>query len=437
MKIFILLTSFVLSLSASANQKVQQIFDTSPLLEGYSTIFLSDGEIVHFDQDNTKLMEKAQSAFENSFFVELVKDDKESISDDTAAIIIDLYTLPALLKKPVESESTEFGSDIKFEQLKSLLSLNPLDGDKPTVFSSYDQAQAIMDSFNGKTSDSSQCYNRAHMWTYEALVKKRVNLSKVWIFFTHKYIREYRYKWWFHVSPYAHVNDGNKMYVLDRGFTNIPYNLTNWKNLFIKSQAECPIITDYRQYEYNQEVTHCYLILSTQFYWQPYNLKNLSVSGIRQTKYKRVDLQITYKDALVYWDGTIPRMPTDTRPDRPTQPDQPRPNPVPGDVDHKLRIGENVISSNGVEGRVTRFLEGGLVEVKYVTAREPMPQYPSTLAVRYGRSGGFGVGDWVWSENGVAGTVSGMFPDGRVAVLYRGMNRHLWQYPHSLRRRYR
>lgn len=149
------------------------------------------------------------------------------------------------------------------------------------------------------------------------------------------------------------------------------------------------------------------------------------------------DLRITYKDALIRWNGRIPRMPTTTIPDRP-RPDRPvpdRPTPDTGDDSRWLRVGQQVISSNGVEGRVTAFLGNGYVEVQFVTARSPMPQHADTLAVRHGSSGGFTVGNRVWSTNNVPGVVSGIYRDGRIAVKYQGTAQHLWQYANMLRHR--
>ena len=310
---------------------------------------------------------------------------------------------------------------------------NPLENARLTNLSSYESAQTVMDTFNGKTDDDSQCYNRATMWTYEANILQNVNLGKIWIFFTRKYIRDYDYKWWFHVSPYAKVNDSMEKYVLDRGFTMIPYNVENWKNMFIKSKANCPVITDYRQYENNQSREHCYLIYSSQYYWQPYQLKNLATHGTTKSEYLMRDLEITYKDALIRWDGRIPRVRRDTTPVPRDPVPTPTPTPDRGRV-FDIRVGDQVISSNGVEGRVTARLSNGLLEVQYVTVRYPIKQNPRDLAVTYGSSNGFYVGDRVLSRNGVRGYISGIYADGRVSVKYEANVAHLWQYTSDLRR---
>lgn len=415
-----------------ASQKIEQIHENGLYLDNYTSLFLNDGEIVHFKSTNLELLELAKSAVENSFFVEFEKEDQ---NENTADIITNIILLPSLVRKPIAQPLIGLPGIFSASKLKlfDFDLRDPLDRANLTTLRSYDDAQNLMDTFNGKTSDDSQCYNRAHMWTYESLATQKVSLGKVWIFFTRRYIRDYRYKWWFHVSPYANVADGNNKYVLDRGFTQVPFNMTNWKNLFIQSKANCPVVTDYRSYENNQETQHCYLMYSNQYYWQPYQLKNLATQGTGQWQYRMNDLKITYKDALIRWDGTIPRMGSTTQPDGPTRPRPDRPTPDTGDS-RWLKIGERVISNNGVEGKVTRFLGDGYVDVLYITARRAMAQHANDLAVLHGSSMGFYVGDKVVSTNGIRGRISGIYRDGRVAVKYETTANHLWQYPQDLRR---
>lgn len=441
MKTLVIALLIISSFSAHASKRIQKIFENGSLLRNHVSLFLSDGEIVHFDQANHELLTKAKSALENSFFVEFER--LSSRSTDTADIVTNITLLPELVRRSAPSTFTRPGnapsvfSDLRLNLL-DLDSRDPLYGANLTKFRTYNAAQRLMNTFNGDTDQESQCYNRAHMWTYEALVNERVNLGKVWIFFTKKYIREFQYKWWFHIAPYASVNDGNKKYVLDRGFTMAPYNFTNWKNIFMKNNANCPVVKDYRSYSNNEESEYCYLMYSNQFFWQPQHLKRLATQGRQQTRYNTSDLRITYENALKWrWNGRIPRMPSTPIPDRPT-PDRPTPDrPTPDRPDSRewVRMGEQVISSNGVEGRVVGLLGNGYVNVQFVTARRPMSQLADTLAVRRGSVDGFSVGSAVWSTNNVPGIVSGFYKDGRIAVKFQGTREHLWQYSNMLRHR--
>ena len=441
MKLFVFLFLLVSS-QAFANYQILQMAD----LNSEVGLFLDNGEIVEISKSNEELLELAQEAYEKEWKIEI---NKISHNDESPDIVSNIVIIPREIVSDL-NDSPRFSQDP---------SLDALDGANMTRFDTYDQAQALMDTFNGNTDDDSQCYNRAHMWTYEAAVLERSNLGKVWIFFTRKYIREYRYKWWFHVAPYGLVNDGNEKYVLDRGFTMVPFNMTNWKNLFMKNEANCPVVQDYRHYENNQRSQYCYLMYSSQFYWQPQHLERLATRGQTQGRYNESDLRITYRDALRRrWNGRIPRLGAqpvpaprpEPRPDRPAprprpeprpdRPDRPeprpdRPAPRPDRPVSTVQVGEWVISSNGVDGQVTRVLNPIQVEVKYTTERHAIVQHINDLAVRRGSSRGFYVGQRIYSSNYVRGVITGVYRDGHLAVQYETVAGHMKQHPSQLIRR--
>ena len=123
----------------------------------------------------------------------------------------------------------------------------------------------------------SQCYNRAHVWAWELNKKvyndRKIQVGKIWLFFTRKYIREYRYKWWFHVSPFVDVN--SELRVMDRKFTKGPLPEKTWTDIFIYSKQRCTEVYKYSDYRDHQFATHCYVIKSSLYYWQPYQVDNV------------------------------------------------------------------------------------------------------------------------------------------------------------------
>ncbi len=445
MKLFITAISMTFLLSSFASQKIEKVFEDESLMKGHVTLFLSDGEIVHFKKENVDLLNKVKTAFKTSSSILMTK--RGQVSSNTADKIESITLL----------EKSESHKGIANFSKKRLFS-DPLDSGNLTTLNSYNAAQSLMDSFNGKTDDDSQCYNRAHMWTYEASFEKTINMGKLWIFFTHKYIRDFEYKWWFHVSPYANVDDSNGKYILDRGFTQVPFSVTNWKNIFIQNEANCPVVTDYRQYENNQEEQYCYLIYSHQHFWQPYQLKNFSSTGLMPTKYNDSDLKIAYKDALISWDGLIPGVDTTNSPnsdneenysdDYPTNnssttpgsgtasvPDVTIPSTSHEPTSSWVKVGESVINSNGFEGRVTGVLSETKVLVLFANSYQSVSVETRYLAVKYGSSQGFSVGDYVKNNYGEKGKVTGIFQDGGVTVKFRGASKHIWQNPLNLSRR--
>jgi hypothetical protein len=295
---------YVISFTAFAEYKIEQLFENGEYLDGHVSLFLDNGEIVHFSKNSSELLSKARSAFENERQIEITK---VSNSSSQADLITDIYNpadkqLPVVLNTQKEMYSHQRFNEIRFS------SQNALEHAGVTKVATYNDAQSLMDQFNGETDEDSQCYNRAHMWSYESLVKNKVSLGKIWIFFTKKYIRENKYKWWFHIAPYTEVAADGQKYILDRGFTLIPYNVQNWKNLFITTKANCPVITKYSEYSKNQYAEDCYLMYSSQYYWQPWQLKSLERKGYRTWGYKQKDLRITYRNALTKWDGHIPEL---------------------------------------------------------------------------------------------------------------------------------
>jgi hypothetical protein len=303
-KIILALFVYVISFTAFAEYKIEQLFENGEYLDGHVSLFLDNGEIVHFSNNSSELLSKARSAFENERQIEITK---VSNSTSQADLISDIYN-PADKQLPVElNPQKEMYSRQRFNEIR-FSSQNALEHAGVTKVATYNDAQSLMDQFNGETDEDSQCYNRAHMWSYESLVNSNVSLGKVWIFFTKKYIRENKYKWWFHIAPYTEVAADGQKYILDRGFTLIPYNVQNWKNLFITTKANCPVITKYSEYSKNQYAEDCYLMYSSQYYWQPWQLKSLERKGYRTWGYKQKDLKITYRNALTKWDGHIPEL---------------------------------------------------------------------------------------------------------------------------------
>ncbi len=420
MKRIIIFLVITLSLSASAQQKIEKLLYNGEIKAGYVSLFLDDGEIVHFHKSDDTLLAKVKNAFNNLAIIETVK---ISLNTESADIIADINII-SVPRQVVRTESTTQTrvrpANTRNESFQIDLR-DPNAYGKVTRLSSYSDAQNIMDKFNGDTHKDSQCYNRATMWSYEAQVKSKIDLGKIWIFFTQKYISEYNYKWWFHIAPYTNVNE-NK-YILDRGFTMVPYTVKNWKNIFVKSGASCPVIKDYRQYEDNQQTQDCYLIFSNQYYWQPYHLENLAKRGQAQKSYSSTDFRITYKDALQEkWNGTIPT-PT-VAPDEPT----------PDVGESSLKIGETVISTTGVRGVVTKlYTQRTIVDIKYDGYRQPMTQSVKDLAVLYGSSRGFYVGDTIFTKaRSIRGKVIGVFQDGRLSIKFKRTKYYVTQHPNQL-----
>ncbi len=436
----VLFITLLMSVSLWANQKVVQLFGEDEFKAGFVTAFLDDGEIVHIKNSNQALIEKIELAFKQSQPIAL---EKKNTGEDKASLVEDIQIvleIPTFLNRDKEMYDPNRFSRIQW------MTQDPLEYSGITELSSYESAQNLMNKFNGNTDDKSQCYNRAHMWTYESLARERVNLGKVWIFFTRKYIREFNYKWWFHVSPYTEVAPNRFKYVLDRGFTMIPYTMDNWKNMFIKNHAECPVVTEYTAYENFQNNQYCYLIYSSQYYWQPWQLEKLTKEGIHRYGYKENELKITYRDALSRWNGRMPRMVTSpnnplpgsgtttppTRPTRPGNGGSTQPDPNSNAHNRTLAIGEYIYDLNLKARGIVLNRSNDVYTVKYTSGSQngrELRAARASLAVLSGCFLDVCVGNNVYSVayNGQAilSRVHGISLRGEYILEYRDyQNRH-------------
>lgn len=166
----------------------------------------------------------------------------------------------------------------------------------PTNLGTLEEANAIFLRMNRRHQRDSQCYNRAHVWAYEEFVRTQLRSVKLFMFFTRSYIRKYRYKWWFHVTPMTYVN-GVAM-TLDRTFMKRPVAIKTWTDNFIYSKRNCPVVYKYSQYRNNQETEHCYLHPASMYYWQPRDLENNERTGFEKNQFIRSEVNWAYQEAF-------------------------------------------------------------------------------------------------------------------------------------------
>lgn len=192
---------------------------------------------------------------------------------------------------------------ISADRESSVSSSNKDDGYQPTVFTSVQQAQSYFNTMDGQTKDDSQCYNRAHGWAYDLWNQYRINSLKIFIFFTRRYIREYSYKWWFHVSPMTLVGERgyNTEMVMDRSFTNGPVDVRTWTNIFMKNRVACPHVRYYTHYSQNQEAQYCYVMKTIMYYSTPRDLEYLESRGRYETDWNYAELKAGRKQAFINW----------------------------------------------------------------------------------------------------------------------------------------
>ncbi len=290
MRSFLSVACLLLSFQAVAGLKVK-IIDI--IAEEEFLLLADNGLVYELTSDDPEVLDFAFYAKEHNLEVEIVKpllsldavfDNRESVRTLKLDYTPNSQTSPKLNDKNVLNIPT------------------PLDNYEVSSVSE-EKATELFSSMRTDTRRRSQCYNRAHVWTYELSKKvvngKKLDLGKTWLFFTRKYIREYRYKWWFHIAPY--IKADSQVRVLDRKFTKSPLPLQEWTDEFMHNNAKCKVIEYYNDYRENQEVESCFIINSSMYYWQPLHIEGLADGDAEPTSYSEYSIEKAYRDAIRRW----------------------------------------------------------------------------------------------------------------------------------------
>jgi len=176
---------------------------------------------------------------------------------------------------------------------------HPIELYEPSVISS-EKATEIFDSMNRRVRRTSQCFNRALVWGYEAWKKHDLKSMKVFMFFTQKYIRDYHYHWWFHASPYTSVETlrGPEEQVLDRYFMPGPVSFKTWSDYFIKPKTPCPTVERYTDYSEHQQDQYCYFLKVPMFYWQPKDLEARDGGAPHADEFLQEEVNAAYRQGF-------------------------------------------------------------------------------------------------------------------------------------------
>lgn len=144
----------------------------------------------------------------------------------------------------------------------------------PTDLVSYENVEKVFSTMlNDGDKRQSQCFKRAHIWSYDMWTKSNVESEKAFIFYTRRFIQVDEYGWWFHVAPM--VTAGSEKYVLDPTFMNKPVTLEAWKTRFVKNSSKitCPVAEKYNDFYDNQWNRLCYLIITPMYHFRPMDIK--------------------------------------------------------------------------------------------------------------------------------------------------------------------
>jgi hypothetical protein len=277
-----LITGLVLQLaavsafSATLTSRVHSI-DKGVSETEIDIVMLESGHTAFLKPEDKSLLESIERSIENQDTVELKLDKK----------------LNVLSVQSVAPEEDEIENEAPMPESTDT------DAYDPSIVTSS-QASTAFRNMRRNYQNNSQCYNRAHIWTYEEFKKSAMKTGKLFLFFTSKYIRNYRYKWWFHVTPFAYV-DGlaqSNWRTMDRRYTSGLLSTKTWTNVFMLNDALCPIAENYSDYRNHQQEEDCYLIARSMYFWQPRDIQRQENSGYVKTQYYSSEVNHAYWEAF-------------------------------------------------------------------------------------------------------------------------------------------
>lgn len=201
------------------------------------------------------------------------------------------------LNKDREIEDYEILSRTKFVSRPNLSTEQEFY--EPTIVENMDLARTYFKEARFKDKES-QCFNRAHSWVYEWFIKNTLYSNKTWIFFTRKYIRKYKFEWWFHVSPSIKVLEQGmpREKIMDIKYTRGPTSLKRWTDIFMQNDADCPMVSTYSDYANYPETGWCYTMRTSMFYYQPFDIESKETWGSIKSNWVDEDVKQAFLDAL-------------------------------------------------------------------------------------------------------------------------------------------
>ena len=274
---FLLLLLFIVSFPLMANTQLStQIHDIDMGAQGNEEplIFLTSGDVVRFKHfDKNVMLQLRDGIKKKTWFLITLNEKREILKLEEIA-----PPLPASTEKMLHFLDAPY---------------------RPSYLKSLDQARAMF--FEARTNQKeSQCFNRAHVWAYDWRIKHQLYSSKVWLFFTRKYIRKFKFQWWFHVSPMVHVNINGEMKerIMDVKYARGPIKLKTWTDIFMRDYADCPVVEKYTDHANYPESGTCFVMKSSMYYYQPVDLEQRDLTGIEKSHWMEPEVKQAFLEAM-------------------------------------------------------------------------------------------------------------------------------------------
>lgn len=279
MRFLLVMILFILSTAHAQSELSTQVHDVDLGQNGDEhLVYLSTGQVARIMSDDHQTLDMVKEALKLKSWL--------SIALGKEREILSLRNIPA----PTSETDQSFQSRFAREEILPY---------QPSILKNLDDARAVF--YDARTSHKdSQCFNRAHIWTYEWRTKRNLYSSKAWIFFTRRYIRKYKFEWWFHVAPMVHVVEGDKVKerIMDIKYAKGPLKLKQWSNIFMRDSADCRVVETYSDYANYPESGSCFVMKSSMYYYQPVDLEQREILGTQKTRWSQAEVKHAYQEAF-------------------------------------------------------------------------------------------------------------------------------------------
>ena len=240
-------------------------------------VFLSSGHVAKLNRSEKSLTSHVDLALNSHEYLNISLDDNRFIQGMNKAVVVP--TMKMDTSTPVKSVLEQY---------------------VPTTVESMEKAKQYFREQRHAAKPETQCFNRAHVWSYEWWKAHSLRSQKLLIFFSRNYIRRYDFEWWFHIAPYIHVMDNGKVLerVMDKKYSGGPLSFRKWANIFLRNDAPCPVITKYSDYAENPYTGECYLYRTHMYSYQPADLQMYEAWGYTKNAFNMNEVKGAYLEAF-------------------------------------------------------------------------------------------------------------------------------------------
>lgn len=272
----LLFISFPLMANSQLSTQIHDI-DMGPKGNEEPLIFLTSGDVVKIKQYDTKSLSELREAIKKKTWFLITLNDRREI--------ISMEVIPS----PLPEISTEKMMTVQTDEGVY----------RPSILKSLEVARVFFADTRTNPKES-QCFNRAHAWTYDWRIKHKLYSSKVWLYFTRRFIRKHKFQWWFHVAPMVHVNINGevKERILDIKYARGPIKLKTWTDIFMRDYANCPVVEKYSDQADHPESGSCFIMKSSMYYYQPVDLEQRDLTGIEKSSWVEPEVKQAFLEAL-------------------------------------------------------------------------------------------------------------------------------------------